>query len=154
MQYVEAHIAWLHLAENRVQVSAVVVQQTARIVHCGGNVLNLTLEYPAGRRIGHHQPCRLRPNFFLQRLEIDIAFIINRHLGHLIPTHHCRRRIGAVGGRGNDDLCSRIIPTSLMIGTDHRHAGEFTLGTGHGRKGHTLHAGNIFKDFLQVVHTG
>ncbi len=112
------------------------------------------LEHAEGRRIGQHQARRARAHHRLQRGEIDIAVAVGRNLLHRIAAHHRRRRIGAVGGVGHDDLAARGVAARLVIGADHGHPGELPLGPGHRRERHPRHAGDILEDLLQFVQAG
>ncbi len=45
VDHVETHVAGLHLAEDRVQIGAIVVEQPARGMHDVTNTLDGALEY-------------------------------------------------------------------------------------------------------------
>ena len=51
---VEAHIAGTNLAQQRVEVSSVVIEQTACLVYEVGNLKNLYLEKAKSVGVGHH----------------------------------------------------------------------------------------------------
>ena len=70
---VEIHVARADLAENRVQVGAVVIQQPARVVHHVGDACDVTFEDTERRRVGQHNARRLRSQHSLQRIHVDVA---------------------------------------------------------------------------------
>jgi len=101
-----------------------------------------------------HQSGGVRADGGTQRLQIDIAFAVGGNLAHRVATHHCSGGIGAVRGVGNDDLAAGVVIARIVIGADHRHAGEFTLRAGHRRHRYAGHAGDVFQHFLQFIHRG
>ena len=54
----------------------------------------------------------------------------------------------------DQNLVACGIPSGPVIGTDHGHAGEFTLGTGGRCQGDRVHTGDLLEDLLQLVQTG
>ena len=105
---VEAHVARLDLAENGIEVGAVVIQQPAGVVHDFLDVEDVLLEHAQRRRIGEHQPRGLRADRGLERGEIDVALAVGGDLAHDVAAHHRRRRIGAVRRIRHQDLaCAR-----------------------------------------------
>jgi len=47
-----------------------------------------------------------------------------------------------------------VSPRAVVVGADHRDAGEFSLRAGHRHQAHAGHAGDVFQYFLQVVQAG
>ena len=45
-----------------------------------------------------------------------------------------------------------MVVTSFMVSADHGDTGKFPLRTSHGCQRNTFHAGDVFEDFLQLVH--
>ena len=62
-----------HLAEDRVEVRAVVVQQPAGLVHDARHLLDAPLEHTEGRGVGEHDAGGVRTDGGLERFEIDVA---------------------------------------------------------------------------------
>ena len=87
---VEAHVARPHLAEDRVEVRAVVVQQAAGLVHELRDLDDAPLEHADRRRIGQHDAGGLRAEHFLQRFDIDVAIGVRRDLAHRAAAHRSR----------------------------------------------------------------
>ena len=65
---VETHVARFHLAEDRVQVRPVVVEEAARLVHDALDVENVLLEHAERGRIREHEPGGARPRDPRKRL--------------------------------------------------------------------------------------
>ena len=153
---VEAHVARPHLAEDRVEVRAVVIEQSAGFVHELGDLDDAPLEHADRRRIGQHDAGRLRAEHLLQRFDVDVAVGIAS--GSRAP---CSRTSIAVAGlvpcaaSGTMISVRSRIAAVTVIGHDHRDAGELALRAGHRReRDAAFHAGHVGEDFLQVVHAG
>ncbi len=131
VEHIKSHITWLHFAQNRIQVGTIVVEQSTRIMHGRRNLLDLTLENTAGRRVCHHQACRLRANSRLQRCQVNIAAVGNCNLTHLVTTHDGSRRVGAMRGIWHQNLRPRCITAFVMVSANHCNAGKLTLSTSH-----------------------
>src|SRR6185436_4772484 len=84
---VKAHVARAHLAEDGVEVGAVVVQQAARIVHDLRHFLDASLEHAAGGRIGEHDAGRVRSDGRLQGFHVHVAFIVDGNFLHDAAAH-------------------------------------------------------------------
>jgi hypothetical protein len=151
---VEAHIPRPHLAENGVEVGAVVVQQAAGLVNDVGDLLDAPLEHAEGAGVGQHDAGGLRPHRGLERLDVDIAFVIGRDFARHVAEHGRGRRIGAVGSVRHQNLGARRIAARLVVGADHRHPGEFALRPGHRGQAYARHPGHVFEDLLQIVEAG
>src|SRR5689334_5341697 len=93
---VEAHIARAHLAEDGVEVGAVVVQQAAGVVNDLGDFLDATFEHAAGGGIGQHDAGGVRTHGRLQRLDVDVAFVVDRDLPDHAAAHRGGGGVGAV----------------------------------------------------------
>ena len=151
---VEAHVTRTHLAENGVEIGAVVVQQPARVVHDLRHFLDATLEHAAGGRIGEHDAGGIRTHRRLQRFDVDVAIVVDRDFPDHATAHGGGGGVGAVRGDRHDDFVAREIAARAVVGADHGDAGEFAVRAGHGRQRHALHAGDFFQHLLQFVHAG
>ena len=49
---------------------------------------------------------------------------------------------------------AREVAARLVVGADHRHAGELALRARHRRQRHARHAGDFLQHFLQFVQAG
>ncbi len=151
---IEAHVTRPHLAENRVEVGAVVIQQAAGRVHDACHFLDTPLEHAEGRRVGQHDAGRLRADHRAQCFDIDVAIFTDGDLPYDTAAHRRGRRIGAVSRFRHDDLVAREIAACTVIGADHRDTRELALRAGHRRERHALHAGHFLEHFLQLEHAG
>ena len=152
VDHVEAHVTGPDLAEDRVQIGAIVVQQPAGLVDQASDLGDATLEHADRRRVGQHDAGGLWTQHLFQRLDIDVTVVQRRDLTHRVATHHCGGRVGAVRCIGHDDLASRRVATRIVVGADHRHAGKFTLRPRGRDQRHRLHAGDVLEHLLQLVH--
>ncbi|HKQ26384.1 MAG TPA: hypothetical protein VJT81_18200 [Burkholderiales bacterium] len=148
MDHVETHVARLHLAEDRIQIGAIVVEQPASAMHDVTNVLDGALEDAQRGRIGQHQSRRAWSDGGSQCVEVDVAFAVSRHLGHRVAAHGRGGWVGAVRCIGNDDLVTGVVAACAVIGADHRYTGEFALRAGHRRQAHSLHSGHFAQHLL------
>ncbi len=149
---VESHGARTHLAENRVEVRAVVIQQAAGLVDQLGNLLDATLEHAERRRIGEHDAGGARTERLFQRLHVSVAVRQRWNFDYGAAAHRRRRRIRAVRGIRHDDLRPLHVATRAVIGADHRHARELALRARHRRQRNALHAGHFLQHLLQLEH--
>ena len=152
VDHVESHVAGADLAQDRVQVRAVVVQQAAGLVHDARHLDDLVLEHAERGRIGEHDPGGRRPNRALERVEIHVAVLVARDLLHAAAAHRGGGGIRAVGGLRHDDLRARRIAARAVIGADHRHARKLALRSRHGGEAHPLHTGDLLEHLLQLEH--
>ena len=131
---IKAHVTGAYLAENGVEVSAIVVKQATRFVDGFGDGFDLPFEYATGAGVGHHQAGGLGTAGGFQGLQVHVAILAHRHFTDLVATHDGGGRVGAVGRFRNQDFGARFITTGFVVGADHGDPGEFALGTGHGRQ--------------------
>ena len=59
-----------------------------------------------------------------------------------------------MGRVGHHDFAARRVAARVVVGADHRHAGEFAVRAGHRRHRHAGHAGHVLEHFLQIEHAG
>ena len=104
VDHVETHVAGAHLAENGVEIGAVVVQQTTGVVNDARDLLDAPLEHTERRRVGQHDARGLRAHRRAQRFEIGVAVDPDRHFVRDAAAHGRGRRIGAMRGLRHDDL--------------------------------------------------
>ena len=151
VQHVEAHVPWPSLAEDRVQVCPVVVQEAPRLVDRIRKGANIALEDPTGAGVRHHEPRGLGAKGQLQVLKVNIAGGVDLHFPHTVATHNGRRRIGTVGRHGHDDFLALVISPGLVVSPNHRDPGKFALGPSHGGEGHPFHARDFSQQALEIV---
>ena len=87
VQHIEAHVGRLHLAQDRIQVGAVVVQQTPCVVNDGGDLLYAPFEQAAGGRVRGHESRRRRSYRGFEGLDIDIPVGSDRYLSDHAAAH-------------------------------------------------------------------
>ena len=154
VDHVEAHVAGADLAQDGVQVGAVVVEQPAGLVHGGGDGLDVAVEHADGARVGQHDAGGLRADRVAQRRDVHVAVAAGGDLAHVEAGHDGRGRVGAVGGIGHQDLAPGRVAAGVVVGADHHDAGELALGAGGRREGHRMHAGDDLQHVLQLMQAG
>ncbi len=133
MNDVEAHVTGANLAEDGVQVCAVVVEQAAGLTDYIFDLQDPALEYAQRRRIGQHDAGRVRSDRILERRDIDIAVFIGRNLLDDATAHRRRCGIRAMRRVRHDDLVAIVVPARQMIGANHGDTRKFSLSAGHRR---------------------
>ncbi len=73
---VETHVAGAHLAQDGVQVGAVVIEQAARLVDCCGDLADIAVEHAYGARIGEHDAGGLGADRFAQGGDVHVAVAV------------------------------------------------------------------------------
>ena len=154
VHHVEAHVAGSGLAENGIEIGAIVVQQTAGLVDDGGDLGDIPLEHAQSRWIGQHQPGGLRADRLPQGGEIHIASGVGGNFPNREAAHDGGGGIGAVSGVRHQHLATGVIAARDVVGADHRHPGEFTLSARHWGQRHCLHSGHFPQHLLQFVQAG
>jgi hypothetical protein len=87
------------LAENRIQIRAVVVEQSTGAVHDVANLQDVLLEHAERRRIGQHQSRSARAHRVAQRAQVDVAIATGGDLVHAETAHRWRLRDWCHGPR-------------------------------------------------------
>ncbi len=154
VHHVEAHVAGSGLAENGVEVGAVVVEQAAGRMDDGGDFGDVPLEHAQRRGIGQHQPGGLRPDRLAQGGEVHVAVGVGGDFPDREAAHDGGGGIGAVGGVGDQHFTAGVVAVGNMVGADHRHPGEFALRPGHRRQRDGLHPRDFPQHLLQLVQAG
>src|SRR5699024_5973645 len=111
---IETHVAGPYLAENSIQIGAVVVQQTAGSVHDLRDFLDVLLEHPQRRRVGEHDAGSLRADGGSQRPNVDIAIRIRGNFPYRAAAHHGSGRVRAVGGVRHQNFGTCAV-TALIV---------------------------------------
>ena len=109
MEHVKTHIARLDFPENGIQVCAIVVEQSARVVDQLSDRFNLSLKHRTCRRIGQHDSSCSFTEFGLEIVNFDVAIPTNGYFNDVEATHCCCRWIRAMRGGRHDDLRSLTV---------------------------------------------
>ena len=149
---IEAHVTGAYLAENGVEVGAIVIEQAAGFVDSFGYGFDLPFEHAAGAGVGHHQAGGLGATGGFQGFQIHVTIFTHRHFTDLVATHDGGGRVGAVGGFRDEDLGTAFITTGFVVGTDHGDPGELALGARHGGQRYAFHASDFLEEVLQLEH--
>ena len=154
VQDVEAHVRGADVAEDGVQVRAVVVEESPGAVHEVRDLADAALEQAAGGGIGEHDAGGMLTQGRLEGIHVDVAVGQDTDFAHAVAAHDGRRGIGAVSGGRDEDLVASVVAAGVVPGADHGDPGELPLGTRHRRQRHRRHAGDGLQDLLQLVEAG
>jgi hypothetical protein len=119
-----------------------------------GDGADAAVEDTNGARVGEHDAGGLGAQGGAQGVQVEVAIGAGGDLAHLEATHGGGGGIGAVSGIRDQDLATFPVAPRRVVGANHGHAGEFTLGAGGGGQGYGVHAGDLREQFLQLVETG
>ena len=145
MDAVEAHVARADDAHDGVEVRAVVVAQSARVVDDLRDLQNVLIEDADRVRIREHQSRRVGADGGTQRVEIDAAIRAGGDVHHLIAAHGGGGGVRSVGGVGHDDLRARGVAAVGMVCLDEQHAGELAVRARRGLERDSVHAEDLAK---------
>ena len=148
---VDAEVARTHLADQRVHVGAVHVEQAALGVHDFGDLVNLLLENAERIGIGQHQ----RSDFFIhlrrERGHIHHAARVRFQILHRITHHGGGRRIGAMRGVRNQNFLARRA-LGLVISAHQQESGQFAMRARGRLQRDRIHAGDFEQAVAQSLH--
>ena len=150
VHHVHAKVAGPRLADERVHVGAVHVEQRALGVENVGDLVDLALEDANRRRVGQHQRRGLFVHLPRQRFEIDAALGIRLEVFDLVAADGRGCGIGAMRGVGDQDLLARVA-LRLVPRADEQDAGEFAMRAGRGLQRDGVHAGDLDQAALQQI---
>ena len=114
---IDAEVARADLANDRVEVRAVAIDERARGVHGVADRLHIRLEQAAGVRVGDHHRRNVGSETGLERFEIDPARRVRRDILDAVAGEGRGRRVGAVRALGHEyDLA--LVTARFERGTD------------------------------------
>ena len=113
-------------AHDRVQVGAVVVERRADVVDDLGDLLDRGLEQAQRDGLVSIRQATSSVGLGPQVVEVDVAALVGADLDHLVAGHRHRRRVGAVGGVGRQDL-GPLLAAVLVEGARQQHARELAV---------------------------
>ena len=139
---VEAHVSGTYLAEQRVHVRSVIVEQTAASVYERGNFLDVLLKEAQSVRVGHHDTCNLVVEQRLEILHVNQSVGLGLDLDYAESADCSAGRIGSVGAVRDDDLGPFDVTAGHMVLTHHHQTGQLTVGACARSEGEVGHTGN------------
>ena len=148
---VKAHIARTNDAHDSVQIRAVIIAQTARVVDDLRDFEDVLVENTDCIGVREHQSRRLRPDGGAERREIDAAVCTGRDIDHAEARHDGRGRIRAVGGVRDDDLCPGRIAACKVIRLDEQQAGKLAVRACGGLERERVHTGHFAKQLSRFI---
>ncbi len=133
MRHVAAEVTEPRVAEQGVEVRAVDVDLTARVVHRLRDVEHIVLVHAVGRRVRDHQRRQSRGvlrDLRTQVVEVDVAGLVARHDDDAHPGEHGRCRVRAVRRRRDQADVAPQVTAGAVVTADREEPGEFALRPG------------------------
>ena len=153
MDDVEPHVAGPRLADDGVQVGAVVVQQCATGVEDLRHLADALVEEPERRGVRQHQPGGALVHLCPQIVEVEVATIGGRDLLELVARHRHARRVRPVRRVCGDDRVALGAFAAVLEVRAHEHqARQLPLGAGSRLQRHGRETGDLGEDLLQLPH--
>ena len=139
---IDPEVARADLADDRVEVRPVAIDEPARGVDRVGDRLHVALEQAAGVGVGDHHPRHVGAEARLERFEVDPAVGVRGNVLHPVAGEGGGRRIGAVRAFGHEDNLARVAPR-LERGADAQDAAQLAVRARLGAHGDAVHAGEV-----------
>ncbi len=133
MRDIAAQVAEARIAQQRVEVRAIDVHLSARVVHSGRDLDDLLLVHAVRGGVGDHESgevVRVQGDLRAQVVEVDVAELVRRHDDDLHPREHGRGRVRAVSRRRDEAHRAVRVAVRVVIAADGEEAGQLTLRTG------------------------
>ena len=137
---VDAEVTRAHAAHDGVEVGAVAIEVTARLVDHPGDLDDVGLEQAAGVGVGQHDAGDVGPETFTQRGDVDPAARVGGDILDPVAAHRRRRRVGPVGALRHQHHFA-CFPSGVQRGADAHEAADFAMRARRGRHGDRRHAG-------------
>ena len=151
LQHVDAHVARLGHADQRVHVGAVHVDETAGCVH--GRRDRARCPPRRGRACSGWSPSSAATSSSSarsRRRAISSPRSSHGTATAVVAAQRRARRVGAVGARRDQHLLARTA-ARLVPGADHLHAGELALRAGGGLQRHGVEAADLARAMLEIA---
>ena len=148
---VEAHVARAREAHHRVEVGAVVVERGADAAHDARDLGDVAVEQPERVGVGEHQARRALVDLGAQVVDVDAAVGGRAHRHRFVTGHRHRRRVGAMGGVGDQHL-GTLLPALLVVGARHQEAAQLSLRAGTRVEGYVGQARDLGERPLEAPH--
>jgi len=127
VHHVEPHVAGATAAEQGVEVRAVVVEESARVVHDVGDLRDVALEEPDRVRVGQHERGGVVADGRLKRLDVDSPVVAGWEFDHVVARQRGGREVRPVRGGGDHDL-GPVVAVVLVVRLRDRDTGELAGG--------------------------
>ena len=148
---VEAQVARAALAQHGVEVGAVVVHESAAVVHQLGNLCYVVFKDTQCVRVRHHHAGNVVAQQWLEVIHIHCAIRPALHHHHFQSANGRTGGVGAVSRVGDDDLGALAVVAAHVVGTHNHEPCEFTVCSGIGIEREFAQSGDFGERPLQVV---
>ena len=151
MHDVEAHVSGTYLAEQRVHVRSVIVEQTAASVYERGNFLDVLLKEAQSVRVGHHDTCNLVVEQRLEILHVNQSVGLGLDFDYAESADCSAGRIGSVRAVRHNDLGPLQVTPEKMVLAHYHESGQLAVRSCARIEGESGHSGNGGKGLLHIV---
>ena len=148
---VKAHVAGANDAQDRIEVGAVVVEQSADLMDRRSDLRDVLLEEARRVGIGEHDPGDLGVERLSQGSEIDQTAIVGRDGGHLVAAERRRCRVRSVR-RVRDQDPSSSVAVGLVVRRHEQQPGQLTGSTSGRLEGCGRHASDLAERTFKAHH--
>ena len=139
-----------HLADDRVEVGAVAIDESAGSMDGVADRLHVGLEQAAGVGIGDHHRRDVGAEAGLQRLQVDAAGGVGRDVLDAIAGEGRRRRVGAMGAFRHQHHLA-LVAARFERGANAQQAAQLAMGAGLRAHRDARHAGELEQPDRQLV---
>mmetsp|Transcript_13 Transcript_13/g.24 ORF Transcript_13/g.24 Transcript_13/m.24 type:complete len:254 (+) Transcript_13:782-1543(+) len=137
----------VHIGAIHVHLASVVVDELQ-------DVYDGFLEDAVGRRVGYHQRAQVilvLLRLGLQVININVSHFVALDHDDLHTAHGCTRRVGSMGGHGNQTHIPVALSSTRVVGADAQESGVFSLGPRVRLRRHRREACDLSQILVQVV---
>jgi len=150
VHHVEPHVAGATAAEQGVEVRAVVVEESARVVHDVGDLRDVALEEPDRVRVGQHERGGVVADGRLKRLDVDSPVVAGWEFDHVVARQRGGREVRPVRGGGDHDL-GPVVAVVLVVRLRDRDTGELAGGARGRLERDGVHPADLAEVLLEPV---
>ena len=153
VQYVRTDFGRLHDADLGVEVGAVHVNLSAVFMDDAADVADAFFVHAVGGRVSNHdggQSVAVLLGFGFQIVDVDVAVFVGIDNDDFQTQHSGSRRVGAVGGFGNQADVAVSLAVGFLIAADGEHAAVFALRARVGLEGNRVKAGDGFQAVFHI----
>ena len=148
---------WASETDEGVEVRAVDIDLTARVVDLSAHVAHGRFEDAVCRRVGDHDRCELRRvgvDLAAQIVHIDVPGVVARNDDHAHPGHRCTRGVGSVCRRRDQADVALRTARGVVEGPDREQTSELALRPGIGLQRDRVVSGDVREPRLKLPDEG
>ena len=151
MHHIEAHISRTACAEHRIQVSSVIIHQSATLMNELCYFRNVTFKESQSIWVCHHHGSNAIIEQSLQILNIHNTVSSTLHLYYIQSANSCRCRVCAMCRVRNNNLCTLFVATAFMIQADYHQSCQLSMCSSKRIKSKVSQSGNLRKSLSKSI---